>query len=233
MTRPLPHRYKNLPPEVSLDYRMSPENLWAFWVKTSPSYEELGAVLQGIVLATPGPKGIDEINKAEGGKLIGALTLAQLRQITEDIKSVRPTFQSKLPAWLGGVDHYLVLFEKEGMLQTSVTESHSVQESHIQVLENHPSADIKWATTTKLLEDLLSKMEQVLESEDYVKVNFDRRPAEPGHEWDWFEFMQRPDSYPKAKEAREYFAANPEAWKEARLRNLAEADGDISSIGTN
>ena len=227
MAPPLPFRYKNLPPEVSLDYRMNPDNLWVFWVKTTPSYEGLGKVLQGIALARPGLLGIDDLNKGERGALIGALSLQQLRQILQDIKSVQPSFKSKLPTWLGGLSSYLVLFEENQQLKTEVTESHSEEESHLQVLQAHPGVEIKWSTTVKPLDELLNKMEAILETEDYVTVQFDRRPDEPGHEWDWFEFMQRPDSYPKAKIAHDYFASHPGAWEEASRLNLADLNAQV------
>lgn len=231
----LPERYKNLPPTLSMDYRMDEDNLWVFWIKTKGAYiKSLGPVVRGVGLASAGQKGFEEIFEAEEQQTLIALCLKDFKKVVQAVKNTPVSFKTKLPTWLGGVESFIVLSQRNlGQLIETVSdkvEAHSQEEALLLVAQKRPDSEVKMAGNVSELENLLEQLETILKDENYQEVNFDRRPVTPGHPGDWFEFMKDPLEYPRVKEVDEYFDTHPGAWERAREANLKEYADQLENM---
>lgn len=213
----LPQRYQNHPSDFSMDYRMNPDNFWVVWVKSPEQNlleqdflkQDFFKIVHGFVLADP-QEGYQDIEKAEHGQLLCALSLSQFRLMMQTLHQTKPSFTSQLPSWLGGTQTYMIVEHKDNQIETTLSQAGSEEECFTQALTHHPHAQILWVAPVSPLIQLHEEMEDIFNHEDYTRIFFDRRPISPGHPEDWFEYMQRPHAYAQVKQAQAYFKEHPE-----------------------
>lgn len=156
-----------LPSDVSLDFKMTENNLFCVWYKSSPFQLKIGAPLIRInwLLCDPGEQLHQHLQqRAEDMEVLAFSSLAELRNINS-------------------------LLAKKSFL--SFNNVYFVEKpSGEKLWSRKAEGKVIFKGSVKDIAKLLQEGEKILSEEDYWEIFNDTRPVKEGHPEDWFYFMR-------------------------------------------
>ena len=159
-----------LPPDVSLDFRMTKDNLFCVWYESSPFQKSLGAPVfrHFWLLCDPAlDLGPYLQNRAREMRVLGFLSLRDFETM-ESILSQKPSLFS--------FSRNLYFVEKNGKMFWAAKNEGTVLHR----------------ASPEALKDIIKKGRSIFNEKNYSEIFSDTRPVSDGHPKDWIRFMKDP-----------------------------------------
>lgn len=172
-----------LPLHQSLsEYRITPDNLWAVFYRRRQRLVELeggGPVGCKFSIASPGIEGATQIQSIESQSqhFLGCFSFLTLEHILSFLNKI-PQIETKKNNYFLNFSHQdFLIFTEETNQEPKAhrVKSKTLDDAIGRVKEKHPEAIISFGGNEQDLKIMVNDMKRILSSQDFSKIEFDRR----------------------------------------------------------